>query len=243
MTKAFDDKAREKHLNRLCYPEFEYNNVSVKEMVVKQISAKEAREYIATYHYTKTFPDSTKFVFAGFYQNSLAGIICYGMGASKNQYTSLIKDIKKGQYLELTRLWSHDNMPKNTESKLIAESIKMLPSQYKLVISFADPTQGHVGTIYQATSWLYCGMSNKGKCLITKDGITKHTRLLGIYKMRHPELKEKTNKEIMDIYGFTYGESAGKHRYVKLRGTKKEIKTMKREVSSKILPYPKKEVL
>ena len=29
-------------------------------------------------------------------------------------------------------------MPKNTESKLIAESLRMLPVNYKLIISFAE---------------------------------------------------------------------------------------------------------
>ena len=240
MTKKFDDNARELYnQSNLLFSEFNYNNEKVKTMKIKPINAESARKYIATYHYSKTLPDSTKYIYAGFLGDSIAGIICYGMGASKNQYTALIPNIKEGQYLELTRLWSHDNMPHNTESKIISESLKSLPKQYKLIISFADPSKGHLGIIYQATNWYYCGMSNKGKSLITNDGIVKHTRLLGIYKKRHPELKNKTNSEIMDIYNWKYIESYGKHRYVMLRGSKKEKKNLFNNIKNKILPYPK----
>lgn len=219
--------------------ELEYNNIPVKDMIVKQVSVKFARPYIATFHYSYTMPDSTKFVYAGFFDDKLAGLVVYGMGTGKNQYTALIPNIQNGQYLELTRLWSVDGMPKNTESKLIAESLKMLPPQYKLIISFADPSRNHVGTIYQATNWYYCGTTSGGKMLVTEDGIEKHQRLIGIYRMRHPELKDYSNEEIMKLYGWKYVESSGKHRYCYLRGTKKEKKEMYKYIKDKIQPYPK----
>ena len=240
MTKKFDDNARKFYLkNNLLFSEFNYNEEKVSSMKIKLINSKSARKYIATYHYSKTLPDSTKYIYACFLGGSIAGIICYGMGASKNQYTSLIQDIKKGQYLELTRLWCHDNMPHNTESKIISKSLKMLPKQYKLILSFADPSKGHLGIIYQATNWFYCGMTNNGKSLITNDGIVKHVRLLGIYKKRHPELKNKSNEEIMNIYKWKYIKNYGKHRYVMLRGSKKEKKTLYEKIKKKISNYPK----
>jgi len=239
ITKLFDDKCRNQLLSRNRLDELEYNNVPVKNMIVKQVSVSFARPYIATFHYTKTMPDSTKYVYAGFFKDKLAGIVCYGMGAGKNQYTALVPIIQNGEYLELTRLWCPDDMPYNTESKLISESLKLLPKQYKLILSFADPSKNHVGTIYQATNWYYCGMSKGGKVLVTKDGIEKHPRLIGVYKMRHPELKQYTNDEIMKIYGWIYKESSGKHRYCYLRGNKKENKIMYEYIKDKIKPYPK----
>ena len=241
MTKWADDKARDNFKNRMFHDEFNYTNEKVSSMTIKLIKAKEAREYIATFHYSQSLPDSTKFIYAGYYNDKLAGIICYGMGAGKSQYKAILSDIQQGEYLELTRLWSHDNMPKNTESKLISMSLKALPSQYRLVISFADPSQGHLGIIYQATNFYYCGMTSGGKCLITEDGKTQHTRLLGIYKARHPELRELTTKQLMDKYKWTYGVNHGKHRYVMLLGNKTEKKKSFKLMKDKILPYPKKE--
>lgn len=220
-----------------------YDGTPVNEMIVKEIESKDARPYIATFHYSKTMPDSTKYVYAGFLGEKLCGIVVYGMGAGKNQYTSIIPNIQNGEYVELTRLWCANDMPKNTESKLISESLKMLPLNIKLVISFADSSKNHVGTIYQATNWYYLGKNNGGKTLICEDGVIKHARLLGIYKMRHPHLKDKTNDEIMEIYGWKWADGGSKHRYIYLRGNKKEKREMFKKIKGKIESYPKQTAL
>lgn len=239
MTKKFDDNARANLLISFNNEDYQYNGIAVKDMVVKQITCKEARPYIATFHYSKTMPDSTKFVFAGYYGDKLCGIITFGMGTGKSQYSSVVPTIQNGEYVELTRLWCAQDMPKNTESKLISTSLKMLPKEVKLIISFADSSKYHVGTIYQATNWYYLGSNKGGKTLICEDGVVKHTRLLGIYKMRHPELKSLTNEEIMNMYGWKYGVAGGKHRYVFIRGTKREKKEMLTCFQDKIQDYPK----
>ncbi len=239
MTKVFDDKSRVQLASRLFGDNLEYSGMAVSQMTVRKITVSFAREYISTYHYTKTMPDSTMHCFAGYYGEALAGIIVFGMGSGKNQYTALVPEIQNGEYLELTRLWSPDNMPHNTESKLIMKSISMLPKEIKLIVSFADPSRNHAGTIYQATNFYYCGMSAGGKVLVTSDGIEKHPRLLGIYKMRHPEYKELSNDELMKICGYTYKESSPKHRYVLLRGSKFEKKNLYKLIAPLVQAYPK----
>ena len=152
MTLIFDDNARKKHkkfLDIFEQPELK-KDTKANQLLVRKGTVKEVREYIASYHYSKTMPDSTMEVFMGFYDGVFAGVCVFGMGAGKSQYEAIIPTIKKGEYRELTRIWSPDGMPKNTESKLISESIKLLPKEVKLLISFADPDQGHLGKIYQA---------------------------------------------------------------------------------------------
>ena len=82
-------------------------------------------------------------------------------------------------------------------------------------------------------------MSNSGKCLVTEDGTIQHVRLIGIYKMRHPELKKLTNSEIMEKYNWKYLEISGKYRYVYLRGSKKDKRKMYKLIEDKIKEYPK----
>ncbi len=239
MTKKFDDNARGWWERRMDFGELNHDGTLVGDLVVKQVSAKAARPLIAKYHYSKTFPDSTLFCFAGYLNGNIAGVIVFGMGVGKNQYTALIPTIEDGEYCELTRLWSPDGMPKNTESKLISMSIKMLPKEIKLIVSFADPSRGHYGCIYQSTNFYYCGMSGSGRTMITADGRETHTRLLGIYRMRHEKYKDTPTDELMKILGYTYIEASGKHRYVMLRGTKKTRKNLLKLIEEKILPYPK----
>jgi hypothetical protein len=196
------------------FPENEvYSGGSVASMRVEAVSPRFARPFIAKNHYTRTFPDSTLHTFAGWIGDSFAGVITFGMGVGLNQYKALLPDIEQGEYLELTRLWSPDGMPKNTESRLIGAAIKLLPPKVRLLMSFADSSRGHAGTIYQATNFSYHGMTAGGKMLVTQDGIEKHPRLLGIYRMRHQKYADTPTAELMSILGYRYKEAGRKHRY------------------------------
>ena len=233
MTKVFDDKVRKGMLASQKFFEEPKPNSKPKEMVVRRSSVKEARPYIATHHYSKTMPDSTTDVFMGFYDGVFAGVCVFGMGTGKGQYYRLIDDLQDGDYRELTRLWSPDGMPKNTESKLISESIKLLPKEVRLILSYADPSQGHLGKIYQATNWLYLGTTSSGQKMVDKDGKELHSRLTSMYRRRHPEYKDLSGEELMKIYGWEYIPSSYKHRYVMLRGSK----TLKKKMFNKIKKY------
>lgn len=232
MTKAFDDKARA--FLELTYHEPNLTRVELNELQIEEISAKAARGYIAAFHYSHTFPDSSRFIFGLYYKNILCGVCVFGMGCGKNQYTSVYSSIKNGEYIELTRLWVEDSLRKNTESWFISRCIKMLPNEIKIIVSFSDEKRNHIGYIYQATNFLYLGKNGGGKMLITEDGIEKHPRLLGIYRKRHPEYKNLNNEELMDLLGYKYTKGGAKHKYVFFKD-----KRLKKKIGIKSLPYPK----
>ena len=61
-----------------------------------------------------------------------------------------------GETWELARLWIDDSMPRNSESWFIGQAFAHIRRAYKRVeylVSYADPSFGHVGTIYKATNW------------------------------------------------------------------------------------------
>lgn len=218
MTKKFDDYARCELLKTYSKPDL--SKVSVDQLTVKEISCKQARGMIAAFHYSKTMPDSSRFIYGLFYQDMLVGVCVFGMGCGKNQYTAIVPDIKNGEYIELTRLWLEDSLGRNTESWFISRCIKKLPKEIKLIVSFSDEKQGHCGYIYQATNFLYLGKNGGGKMLVTNDGVEKHPRLLGIYRMRHPEYRDYSNEELMSMLGYHYVIGGKKHRYVYFRDKK-----------------------
>lgn len=215
MTRAFDLRAAA-NTPEPCAPP---NPVRAQDVRVVACRAKDIRGYIAKYHYTKTFPDSTRFSFWAWAGDTFAGAITFGMGVGKQQYLALLPDLQRGQYVELTRLWSPDYMPTNTESRIIGSAIRKLPKEVRLVMSFADSAQGHEGTIYKATNFSYHGMTAGGKMLLdTRTGVKKHTRLLGIYRQRHPDTYGKMdNPTLMRELGFVYVPSGHKHRYALAR--------------------------
>jgi len=61
-----------------------------------------------------------------------------------------------GMTWELARLWVADNVPANAETWLIAKAvayIKRMHCDVRWLISYADPSAGHSGTIYKAANW------------------------------------------------------------------------------------------
>lgn len=240
MTKKFDNIARATLLNDLDVKDYEFDGLNIKDIVVRQVTVKEVRGVISLFHYSRTMPDSTRFVYGGFIGDRLIGVICFGMGTSKKQYTSILPDIEKGEYLELTRVWCLHNAPKNTESMIISKALKMLPPEIKLIISYADSSKGHCGIIYQATNWYYLGTGRaNNKRLVDAEGHEHHVRLISLYKERHPELREYTSEQIMNMYGWKYADCGVKHRYVYLRGSKVEKKRMLKHFKDRIQDYPK----
>jgi hypothetical protein len=215
--------------------------VKPKDMTISEVPVSAIRGIIASNHYSKSMPDSTVICYAGLYGNTLAGVVAFGVGTSPSQYKNIIPSIKDGEYLELTRLWSPDICPKNTESRLVSLSLKSLPSKYKLIVSYADPSQGHEGIIYQATNFHYCGMTmaSKNGRLIDTDGKERHQKSLNIYKMRRPEFEHLSYREIANRMGWTFIDNSAKHRYVILRGGKRERLGYYRQMKHMIQPYPK----
>lgn len=137
--------------------------------------------------------------------------LCMGLAGKKNQYS----------VLELNRLVILPQYSgNNNASYLIAHSLKMLPSR-TFVVSYADTAWSHVGYVYQATNWLYTGLSAKRNDTYQPNGL--HPRAYD--KNNHSDLKQTRSQ---------------KHRYVYLVGNKREKKEMRKELKYKVYPqYPK----
>lgn len=108
--------------------------------------------------------------FGAYIGNRLKGVLTIGkppswslqcglVGASKEQYKN--PHCRAHDVYELNRLWMHDNMPKNSESRFVGWCLRELRKlRPKLIlVSYADTKMGHTGGIYQATNWLYTGTS------------------------------------------------------------------------------------
>ena len=84
------------------------------------------------------------------------GVILYGTGATPNIGSEY--GLKTGETIELVRVAL--NGKQEATSQAVAASLKMLREKcplVRLVVSFADCDQSHLGTIYQATNWIYVG--------------------------------------------------------------------------------------
>ena len=61
-----------------------------------------------------------------------------------------------GETWELARLWVHDDEPRNTESWFLSRVVRYVRRHHpsvRVLVSYADPSVGHVGTVYRAANW------------------------------------------------------------------------------------------
>lgn len=82
------------------------------------------------------------------------GVILYSNGA--NPKIAQEFDLVQGQVIELVRVAL--NGKQNCTSKALAMTLKQFKKDapaVQVIVSFADRNQNHIGTIYQATNWLY----------------------------------------------------------------------------------------
>lgn len=64
---------------------------------------------------------------------------------------------------ELARLYLLDEIPKNAETWLIGRSVRFIKQHHpevRFLISYADPSAGHAGTIYKAANWIADGKTD-----------------------------------------------------------------------------------
>ena len=111
------------------------------------------------YHYSRTAPANALGYNVYNDADEWCGVVLFGYGA--NNQIGAPYELAQGQCLELTRVAL--NGKQEHTSQCISRALKQLKKDCplcKLVISYADIDQKHLGTIYQATNWIYVGDSN-----------------------------------------------------------------------------------
>jgi hypothetical protein len=99
-------------------------------------------------------------------------------------------------------------------SRMLAIGIAMLRKRapgLRLIVSFADPNEGHHGGIYQAGNWIYTGTSPASSKFRDASGRLWHSRQVTSkgFNKQYGELRRTVRRaQCVEI------RQAGKHRYV-----------------------------
>ena len=139
---------------------------------------------------------------------------------------------------ELNRLCINEGLENNILSYFVSQTLKMIPKP-KIIVSYADIDFGHNGYIYQATNWIYTGLSHTQKDWKLKGKEHLHSRtLMDQFKFEKDRIKKLKEKYGDDLYQI---ERKPKNRYVYFVGNKIQIKKYKSSFIPDIKPYPKGE--
>lgn len=155
--------------------------ISAKSIKISFIDKKSGESFIKKYHYSGKIAASGIFYMGVFLDNKIIGAIQYGRPIDKYKVICLVKDTTWDGFLELNRFVCIDNTPKNTESRALAISFKLIKKNYphiKWILSFADACQCGSGTIYRASGFY-----------LTQ--IKKNNKLIYINKLKTVEHKMK----------------------------------------------------
>ena len=114
------------------------------------------------WHYSKSVPVPPLVKVGAWECGDFIGCVIFSRGASSN----LLKPygLKQDEGCELTRVALSEHKVQVT--RVIKIAVKMLKQQcpgLRLVVSFADPHQGHHGGIYQGGNWIYAGTTSAGR--------------------------------------------------------------------------------
>jgi hypothetical protein len=195
------------------------------------ISREDAKKLIVRNHYSHSIPGGTKMSFGAVLNGRLLGVMTFGVGPFYGY--KLVDGATPDDVVTLTRLWLSDELPKNCESKMLGIALRSLKrdTSLKFVIAYSDPIFGHFGTIYQATNWLYTGLSYATGLYDIGDGVLHHSRSLAHQLGSHSILYltlQGINAKIVP--------QASKHRYIYFLD-----ESYRHRLAVPVLPYPKKE--
>lgn len=199
---------------------------------IKQINYKTAIDLVIEKHYLhRKAPCSLAF---GLFnpRDEIVGVVIYGVSASSTLLKGIAGEDESGNVYELTRLWVSDEVPKNGESFLIGNTLKMLDKE--IIVSYADSSQNHLGIVYQATNFLYTGLSAK----------FRDPKVRGLEHQHHATYANRlSNAQVIDKFGSEnvyWVERPRKHRYIFINAKGKRKKELMNKLRYKLQPYPKR---
>lgn len=190
-----------------------------------------AKYAVEHWHYSKSLPTPPLVKVGVWEEDVFIGCVLFSRGANNNLGRPY--GLECTEVCELTRVAL--NQHKTPVSRIVAIAIKMLRLHapgIRLIISFADANEGHIGTIYQAGGWLYCGRSKSTPKYQDKQGRQWHQRQVSKtgFKPQYGEMRRVVKSDECVVI-----PQLDKYRY---------LLPLDKEMKAKILPlakpYPKK---
>lgn len=147
--------------------------MSAKDIEVKPIKSKAAAELVKRVHYSGTCAANSQLHLGVFYRGKLEGVMQYGPPIDKRKVIGLVEGTGWNEFLELNRMAFSDALPRNSESRALAVSFKLIKKHYpqiKWILSFSDATQCGDGTIYRAAGFALTQIRRNTMLLRMPDG-------------------------------------------------------------------------
>jgi hypothetical protein len=133
---------------------------------VREIDNETAKQIILKYEWLGTM-GTTDYRFGLYFGEYLAGAVCFGRTAGTKtaasvcgpEYAHVVKTLNRGACVH----WAHPH----SASFLISRACRMMSEKgYHVFIAYSDTEAGEIGTVYQASNWLYCGTNSASSMFV-----------------------------------------------------------------------------
>lgn len=176
-----------------------------KEISLKVIPSKVANPFMKAHHYSGTVVNNSCLHFGVFLDGRMHGVMSYGPSLDKSKIIGLVRGTGWNEFLELNRMAFDSVLPRNSESRAISMSIKLIRKhapQVKWIISFADACSCGDGAIYRASNFVLTGIKENLNLCELPDGTRVHKMTLAS-NPTSPR-KELGGRTFFDITGGKY---------------------------------------
>lgn len=195
------------------------------DLKVSWCSYEAAKYAVMHWHYSKRLPTSKQNFIGVWEGGEYVGVVMYGNGSTRNLVRPY--DLEPEQGCELRRIAFREH--KYPLSQIVSHSLRLIKRKnpgLRLVVSFADPEEGHSGIIYQAGNWIYSGMTSPSFVYMDERGKEWHARNVGMDLSKNAIMIRPTE--------CTRIKKTGKHRYLYPLD-----KSIRRKIANLAQPYPK----
>ena len=143
-------------------------------------------------------------VYVGVWEkNKFIGVVMFGK--SVTPYLGHAYGLSHTECAELTRIALSAH--KSPVSQIATIAIRLLKKQspkLRLLVSYADPNVGHVGSIYQAMNWVYVGSSSKIKQYYWRGQWRNDTPMFKAFKSNQKLREICESRELIEKHKYLY---------------------------------------
>lgn len=183
------------------------------------------------WHYSKSVPVPPLVKVGVWEDGKFVGVVIFSRGANNN----LLKPfgLTQTEGCELTRIamTAHES-PVSRVVRLAIQFLKRNSPDLRLIVSFADPGEGHHGGVYQAGNWIYTGQQPSSVEYIGPDGRKWHGRMV---KKKGWTTVQGKRRRTLTPDQCTPISKPGKHRYLMPLDD-----AMREQIAPLAKPYPKR---
>lgn len=190
-------------------------------------SYRAAKFAVERWHYSRTMPAGKRVNIGVWEDGNFIGSVIFGTGACPQIADPF--NLKRQEAAELVRVALNDHL--SSVSRIISIALKLLRgynTNLRIIVSYADPEQGHLGKIYQAGNWIFLGETIPVEWFIEiATGKRIHSKTLRTGR-RGYATKLKNEGIIRSIY------------LIKLKYVMPLDKQMRKQILPLAKPYPKR---